>query len=151
MKSMVSSLHCNHGTLACAGKTTVSIYDSSQGTLSKMSVSQPVYCACVCALSDDLLSPLPLSPSPPPLQSYSPVHSFYSSLTCVYHNLGMVATASKDSTVAIHSPAPGHAHIATLQHHKSDITGLDCAHNMLAVASSDRNVTLWMPHHLAGH
>jgi hypothetical protein len=112
---LVSGLHCSYGKLSCSGQKRITIFDISQGTLTKLS-------------------------------SYMPAHQ--DSLTCVFHNLGMVASGSRDGTVAIHSPAPGHTHITTLQHHKADITGLDCSLGSLAISSSDLTVSLWTTNYL---
>ena len=127
----IHSLHCAYDRLSCAGVKTVRLYDSHQGSLTKISVS--IY-------PSHLIRHLQLSISPS--QSYKPHHT---GLTAVLHNLGMIATASKDGTVAIHSPPPGHTHTALLEHHKKDITGLDCSHSTLAVSSSDCTVSLWKP------
>lgn len=39
LNSLVKSVHCGYGRLSCAGQTTVTIFDSSQGTLNQISVS----------------------------------------------------------------------------------------------------------------
>ena len=136
MPRLVSGLYCGHGRLSCSGQKRVTIFDSSQGTITKLSVNGMWEClfqnlaVCVNALP----------------QAYSPAHK--EPLTCVFHNLGMVATGSKDGTVAIHSPAPGHTHLTTLEHHRADVTGLDCSLASLAVSSSDLTVSLWTTHYL---
>lgn len=46
--SLVSSVHCGYGKVSCAGQKVVTIYDSTQGTLKKISVSVYLLDLCQC-------------------------------------------------------------------------------------------------------
>ena len=174
---LVSGLHCGYGKLSCSGQKRITIFDISQGTLTKLSVNYTfavgycnkiVYTVSLPLITVERVQPVCMTfknnnvneickkcfvlhewqslVSLSSLQSYMPAHQ--DSLTCVFHNLGMVASGSRDGTVAIHSPAPGHTHITTLQNHKADITGLDCSLGSLAISSSDLTVSLWTTNYL---
>ncbi len=109
------------------------------------------------------LSLPPLPSHPPSLQSFSPGHS--QPLTSIYHNLAMFVTSSKDGSVHIHSSGTHPRRMATITHHTSAVTEVSLGyiprqHNYpgtshlmqvafsrstLALASSDRGISLWSP------
>ena len=79
------------------------------------------------------------------LQSFQPNHTL--PLTSVHHTLGTIVTASKDGTVQLHSLAEDHRCVATLDNHRSAVTGLDFSKRTLAIASTDGTISLCTPQH----
>ena len=67
-----------------------------------------------------------------PFQSFSPKHKHSQPLTCVYHNLGMVVTGSKDGSATVYSMGATPHCATTLEHHNSAITSVsESSHSWL--------------------
>ncbi|KAL5489420.1 hypothetical protein EMCRGX_G018510 [Ephydatia muelleri] len=78
------------------------------------------------------------------LKAFNPGHS--RPLTCVSHNLAMIATSSQDGLVNLHSWNLADKPLLSLNNHKGNsISRIHWNGSMLAASGGDMTVSLWVP------